>query len=62
MIVWMYKLSLMPDTENGEERKMTDLKDYLKAQFSEAERAEIQRVADELILATGLQLLREKLL
>ncbi|MCP1439267.1 hypothetical protein J3D56_002703 [Erwinia persicina] len=41
---------------------MTDLKDYLKAQFSEAERAEIQRVADELILATGLQLLREKLL
>jgi len=40
---------------------MTNLNDFLKAEFSEAERTEIQRMADELILETGLQLLREEL-
>lgn len=40
---------------------MTDLNDFLKAEFSDAERAEIQLIADELILETGLQLLREEL-
>lgn len=40
---------------------MTDLNDFLKAEFSDADRAEIQLMADELILETGLQLLREEL-
>lgn len=40
---------------------MTNLNDFLKAEFSEAERTEIERMADELILETGLQLLREEL-
>lgn len=40
---------------------MTDLNDFLKAEFSDAERAEIQLTADEMILDTGLQLLREEL-
>ncbi|XBS72031.1 hypothetical protein ABK905_03655 [Acerihabitans sp. KWT182] len=35
---------------------MTNLNDFLDSEFSEAERAEIQLIADEMILDTGLQL------
>ncbi|MDI9223197.1 helix-turn-helix transcriptional regulator [Pantoea sp. EA-12] len=40
---------------------MTELNDFLKDEFSASERADIQQMADELILETGLQLLREEL-
>lgn len=40
---------------------MTDLKDFLHAEFSDDERADIQQMAEEMILETGLQLLREDL-
>jgi len=40
---------------------MSDLKKFLDTTFSAAERVEIQQQADELILETGLQLLREEL-
>ncbi|MBP2200175.1 helix-turn-helix domain-containing protein [Pantoea cypripedii] len=40
---------------------MTDLNDFLNTEFSEKDRAEIQQLADEMILDTGLQLLREEL-
>jgi len=39
---------------------MTDLNEFLKDEFSDAEHAEIQLIADEMILDTGLQLLREE--
>jgi len=40
---------------------MDDLKGCLNDAFSASERADIQQMADELILETGLQLLREEL-
>ncbi|ORM74813.1 transcriptional regulator [Pantoea wallisii] len=40
---------------------MSDLKKFLDTEFSAAERREIQLQAEELILETGLQLLREEL-
>ena len=40
---------------------MDDLKGCLNDAFSASEHADIQQMADELILETGLQLLREEL-
>jgi len=40
---------------------MTKLNDFLKDEFSDADLAEIQQMADAMILETGLQLLREEL-
>lgn len=40
---------------------MTELNDFLKVEFSDAELAEIQQMGNAMILETGLQLLREEL-
>ena len=40
---------------------MNDLQKFIESEFTEAEQADIQLMADELILETGLQLLREEL-
>lgn len=40
---------------------MSDLREFINAEFSEVDRAEIQLMAEEMILETGLQLLREEL-
>lgn len=40
---------------------MSELREFINAEFSEVDRAEIQLMAEEMILETGLQLLREEL-
>jgi DNA-binding XRE family transcriptional regulator len=40
---------------------MTDLQDFINTEFSEVDRAEIGLMAEEMILETGLQILREEL-